>query len=265
MPAFIPHRDGVNAEHGFVSMLPTPSGKTFAVWLDGRNTKRDTNNAMTLRTAEIDKDGVITEETELDNRVCDCCQTSATWTDKGPIVVYRDRSEDEIRDISIVRKVDGAWTKPKSLFEDKWKIAGCPVNGPSIDSKGSNVAVGWFTMSNDTPQVLAALSNDYGSTFDSPIKIDDGSAMGRVDVEIIDGKTYIVWMKDLEDHSQILMRIIESDGGLSEIMRLGDNSQSRSSGFPRVSNTPDGLVVAWTDATDSIQIVRTFKIELDDI
>ena len=97
----IPHTDGINAEHGFVSLLPTPEGKTFAVWLDGRHTKKEEINAMTLRSAEIDKDGKLSNEVELDGRVCDCCQTGATWTKKGPIVVYRDRSEDEIRDIAI--------------------------------------------------------------------------------------------------------------------------------------------------------------------
>lgn len=263
-PTIIPHRDGVNAEHGFVSMLPTPEGKTFAVWLDGRNTKKDTNNAMTLRTAEIDKNGNITYEKELDNRVCDCCQTGATWTDKGPVVVYRDRSEDEIRDISIVRKVNEEWTAPKPLFEDNWKIAGCPVNGPSISSEGDKVVVAWFTMSNDIPKVYTAISNDYGATFDLPFRIDEGSAIGRVDVEIIEDKVFVVWMESSGENAHILMKTIASNGKLSDVQQLGVNSQSRSSGFPRLSGSKDDIVIAWTDATDSIRVVKTYKLEIDE-
>ena len=139
-------------------MIPTDDNRIFATWLDGRNTKREENNAMTLRSAIIDRDGNITEEFELDNRVCDCCQTSTTWTDKGPLVVYRDRLENEVRDISIVRNTDGKWSAPKPVFEDNWKIAGCPVNGPSIDSEGKIVAVAWFTNSNDQPKVFVSIS-----------------------------------------------------------------------------------------------------------
>ena len=53
-------------------------------------------------------------------------------TADGPVVVYRDRSEQEIRDISIVRLHDGKWSQPSSVFEDNWKINGCPVNGLSF-------------------------------------------------------------------------------------------------------------------------------------
>src|SRR5262249_23503721 len=33
---FVPHRDGVKAEHGFVSMFAAKDGSLAAVWLDGR-------------------------------------------------------------------------------------------------------------------------------------------------------------------------------------------------------------------------------------
>ena len=39
--SFIPHTDGVNAEHGFVSMLPIEDNQVFATWLDGRFTKSE--------------------------------------------------------------------------------------------------------------------------------------------------------------------------------------------------------------------------------
>ena len=62
---------------------------------------------MTLRAAFIDKKGNKINEWELDGRVCDCCQTTAAITNDGPVVVYRDRSDDEVRDMSIVRYVNG--------------------------------------------------------------------------------------------------------------------------------------------------------------
>ena len=96
--SFIPHRDRLAAEHGFVSMQPFPNGDIMAVWLDGRNsttniaeeeTKYDGHGrgAMTLRTATFDPEGVIHDEKELDQRICDCCQTDMAITKEGPVVV----------------------------------------------------------------------------------------------------------------------------------------------------------------------------------
>ena len=262
--SIIPHRDGVNAEHGFVSMIPTPDHKTFLVWLDGRNTKNEEDNAMTLRSAEIDNDGNLSEEIELDRRVCDCCQTGAAWTDKGPIVVYRDRSKDEIRDISIVRKVNGKWSSPKVFSNDEWKIAGCPVNGPSIDSEGNKVVVAWFTMAVDKPRVFASTSLDSGHSFSNPKRLDLGQAIGRVDVVIDDGHAIVTWMENEGEKAAIKMRSIDFDGRMSEVNNIGFNSNSRSSGFPRIVNNETGLIIVWTDALGALSKVRTFKISLED-
>jgi len=153
--SFIPHKDGIPAEHGFVSLLPTDSLHTFVTWLDGRNTKpKDAHSEMghgmggpmTLRCALIDVYGNVSDDVELDNKTCDCCQTSAALTDQGIVVAYRDRTDDEIRDISIVRQVNGSWTKPQTIFPDNWKIAGCPVNGPAVQANGSLVAIAWLRL-----------------------------------------------------------------------------------------------------------------------
>ena len=119
--SIVVHNDGVAAEHGFVSMLPMDNKDIFITWLDGRNTKGSDHEsgehggegAMTLRGAIFDAQGNAKARWELDNRICDCCQTSAAMTSNGPVVVYRDRSETEIRDMSIVRYVNGKWTPPQ--------------------------------------------------------------------------------------------------------------------------------------------------------
>ena len=143
---FIIHSDGIAAEHGFVTLLPTEDNKIFATWLDGRNTKIGKANsddhadhghghggAMTLRTASFDINGKIFDEAELDHRICDCCQTTATYIDGNPMVAYRNRSEEEVRDIFFTKKIKDKWSEPKAVHDDNWKITGCPVNGPFID------------------------------------------------------------------------------------------------------------------------------------
>src|SRR5688500_16551623 len=81
----IPHRDNTQTEHGFVSLIPLADGRLGAVWLDGRNMKdmKDTDKhapaaeSMTLRYAALDAEGKLSDEVQLDERVCECCQTSA--------------------------------------------------------------------------------------------------------------------------------------------------------------------------------------------
>ena len=73
------------------------------VWLDGRQfaaAEKDDSIAreMTLRFRQVEVDGTPGIETLVDGRVCDCCQTDAAMTPKGPVVVYRDRTEEEIQD-----------------------------------------------------------------------------------------------------------------------------------------------------------------------
>ncbi|HEY9504178.1 MAG TPA: hypothetical protein VIR01_21240, partial [Pyrinomonadaceae bacterium] len=129
----VPHRDNTQTEHGFVSLISLADGRLGAVWLDGRNMKdmKETDEhapaaeSMTLRYAAMDAKGNLSDEAELDNRVCECCQTSATVTSEGPIALYRDRSQSEVRDIYIVRQVNGTWSAPQPVYADNWQINGC--------------------------------------------------------------------------------------------------------------------------------------------
>ncbi|MEM7297332.1 MAG: hypothetical protein AAF391_03600, partial [Bacteroidota bacterium] len=171
----IPHTDGTPTEHGFVSMAPRENVGFSLAWLDGRNTgggdhETHSGGAMTIRTASIDMSGNLTGEAELDNRVCDCCQTGMAMTDSGPMVVYRDRSVDEIRDMAFVELDGENWSEPTLVGIDNWNIAGCPVNGPRVASSGSTTAVAWFSGANNRPIVKVAFKGDQG--FDEPITVD---------------------------------------------------------------------------------------------
>ena len=67
------HTDNTFTEHGFVSVAPYGEG-FIASWLDGRNTVPSSDGhgkgAMTLRSAEIDKEGEIINQRLVDNMVC---------------------------------------------------------------------------------------------------------------------------------------------------------------------------------------------------
>jgi hypothetical protein len=252
----VPHRDNTQTEHGFVSLIPLSDGRLGAVWLDGRNMKnmKETKEhapapeSMTLRYAAIDADGKLSDETQLDERVCECCQTSAAVTSQGPIAVYRDRSQSEVRDIYVVRQVNGSWTTPQPVFADNWQINGCPVNGPSVAADGERVVVAWFTSAENVPRVKVAFSQDAGATFTQPIQVDDGENVGRVDTLLLsDGSALVCWLSGNVEGGQIKVRRIQSNGSVGPAAVIAQTDISRSSGFPRMARLGDQVHFAWTE------------------
>lgn len=253
--SIIPHDDGTPTEHGFVTMLPKNDGTFLLSWLDGRNTGGGDHDsgghggggAMTIRTAALDMMGNLTQEAELDSRVCDCCQTGGAMTPGGPVIVYRDRSEEEMRDMSFVRFVGNDWSEPKTVNSDGWKIAGCPVNGPRIAAYENTTATAWFTAAEGIAKVKVAFIDDSGASFQEPIIVDDSVSVGRVDIVMIDNQSACVSWLDLEDETPLIkFRKVSKDGSMSDPVVVSETSASRGSGFPQMEVIDGTLYFAWT-------------------
>jgi len=260
------HTDGTPTEHGFVSIVPY-NDHFFVNWLDGRNTEENEageRGAMSLRAGVVSVTGEMLEEYELDARTCDCCQTTSVITDNGPIVIYRDRSANEIRDISIVRQVAGEWTAPKAIHEDNWQIKGCPVNGPKVDALGNNVVVAWFTGAENAPKVQVSFSSDGGEVFTAPIVIAEGVIMGRVDVLWTDEDNAVVsWMEANDKSALFKAMIVRKDGTTSKQQVITKMADSRKSGFPQMEMVEETLYFAWTEQVAAVTQVRTAKMSVD--
>lgn len=252
-----PHRDSSASEHGFVTLW-RERNQLGAAWLDGRKLKpqadaapmahEPSNNEMMLVSTTLDARGRLGAEVVLDDRTCDCCQNSAAMTSNGPIVAYRNRSPEEIRDIYVTRRVNGKWTAGRAVHDDAWKIAACPVNGPSVDARGKRVAVAWFTAANDSPVVKLAFSSDAGASFTVPIRIDQGQPAGRVDVALLkDGGAVVTWIERTGgDTAAVRARRVSSDGRTGAPITIATSSAARASGFPRMALAGTNVVFAWT-------------------
>lgn len=256
---FSPHDDGTPTEHGFVSLFPV-GDRIGAVWLDGRNMTAGEGHGghgeggMTLRTAVIDRDGQVLGGGLLDDLTCDCCQTGAIVADGRPVVVYRDRTRDEIRDVYSTRLDQGHWEPGRPVADDGWRIAACPVNGPAIDADGRRVAVAWFVDA-DTPRVQVAFSDDAGSTYSSPIRVSEDRPLGRVDVALLaDGRAAVSWLAGGDQEARIRYRIVSPDGSVGPETTLADTSASRMSGFPQMLRWQAGLLFAWTVVAEASHI-----------
>jgi hypothetical protein len=189
------------------------------------------------------------QESTLDTRTCDCCQTAAAVTAKGPVILYRDRSETENRDIAIQRHVNGAWTPAVPLHADGWTINACPVNGPAISAAGDRVAAVWFTGARDTAKVQLTFSDDAGATFGLPVRIDGGQPSGRVDVELLEsGDALVTWIERTgKESAEVRARIVRRDGTAEPPLTVSVLSGGRATGFPRMARRGSrDVVLAWT-------------------
>ena len=267
---FLLNTDGVKAEHGFVSIMANNEKGFFITWLDGRNTiekkLEGDHKPMTIRFAEITDKGDVIKESELDASTCDCCQTSIAITNDGPIVVYRDRSEEEVRDIYSVKNINGTWEKPNAVHDDGWTINGCPVNGPKVAVNSKNLAVSWFTVSNNHPLVNVSFSKNNGNSFGAPLKVNDHDAIGRVDVAFLNDEEVIVSYMEVDDIGTYLrIKKVSFDGKISEPITISKIDGGRNTGVPQLEIIDSEIFIVWTIFLDGMNQLKSIKLNSKNI
>lgn len=276
--------------HEFVALAPLSQGRTLAVWLESTrksaahsdphpkhdpsaprpnpslNSQPSTLNsppAMKLMARLLAPDGTSLGDWTVDPDVCTCCQnTVAVLPGDRVFVAYRGHTRDEIRDNlhTTFDLATASWTKPATLRDDGWKIAACPVNGPAADARDATLAVSWFTAAQGVARVFARLSVDAGTTFTTPVQIDLGRPIGRLETVVLpDRSAVILWleMKSEKNSAGLYARRLFPNGQLSAPQLLTTTAQARSSGFPRAALRLDGsLLIAYTQ-TGEVPQVRT--------
>ena len=244
-----PH-PALEREFGFVSMLPLPNGTSRFVWLDGRASAHEGEGNTQLRAATMTASGTLADEILIDGRVCDCCQTAVAMTPRGPLVVYRDRSDKEVRDIVVAPLQANAHAVP--VHADGWVIKGCPVNGPRIDAHGNDVVVAWYSAANGKQVVNVAFSRDGGATFGAPIRAGAAHDSGRVDVVLLDDgvSAIVTWAERAGVSSHVMVRRVDATGALGPAQTIGGGV---SLGFPRIARSKDQILAAW-NGDDGIQL-----------
>jgi hypothetical protein len=290
--AFAPYHDEAPRQRLFPSLFEMPNGGFGLIWLTGAGIgaagaqMSDSNHArgadhgrqqgtehqghgshqphgagadmgnMALRFAAFDGAWKQIADLPVDPRVCECCSTAAVVTTDGVVAAYRNRSDDEIRDIYVSRFAEGRWSDPAVVHPDTWRIPACPINGPALSAKGRNVAIAWYTVKDDQGHAYVAFSRDAGRRFSEPVRLDDKASLGRVDVELLDdGSALASWVEVGDNGSQFRARHIAVDGTRSLAATISAVGASRTS--PRLASNGHELIFAWTDNTAGTSQVRT--------
>ncbi len=246
------HDDLSEVEHGFVSFAPE-GHITRAFWLDGRDMTQP-GGTMTLRTTTL-MGSQIGEERILDENVCTCCPTAAVSTKNGPMVLYRDRTPSEVRDISFISRKQNQWTAPEDLASDQWVTPGCPVNGPTITQNGKHLAVTRFTAAKNHPKIILQIFRE--GNLNSPIEVvlDDQQPIGGCSSVSSDHSIYITWLDTDESRRVIRMAELSWDGTLKQVGNLNTLEGSPFRGRTASLLIHGELWITWTD-TGGVQLAR---------
>ena len=219
---------------------------------------------MSLFTTTLGMNMNLGPETSLDPRICECCPTASATVGDIHLIAYRNRSEDEIRNIQIIRSAGQQWSPPISVHDDGWMIPGCPVNGPKLAVNGQIVGIAWFTAPQGESRVNVAFSDDSGTTFTEPIRVDDGIPLGRVDLEWIDKNRLVVsWIELKGESAQLKIRTVLLDGDMHVSRLIKEIDSGRGSGYPQMTKLGKELIFAWTVPGDwKIEMVKVPLLSL---
>ena len=255
------HNDNTKTEHGFVSTV-NYNNNFLSTYLDGRQNELAKENKnlkpqMTLRATSYNIDGVILMDELIDNKVCDCCQTDIALTsDNSPITVYRDRSNNETRDIYYSYYKNSKWSTPLPVFNDNWIIGGCPVNGPAISTFNNSSSLIWYTEIDGESKIKIAFTDDITKGFDDPILINANNPLGRVDIEMINENSSIIsYMDYINDKAYLKLQKIDRYTDINKSIIIDEISNTRSSGFPKINIIDnDKTIISWTDSSNKLYV-----------
>ena len=263
--------DTTPAEHGFVSTFKANQG-FGVIWIDGRDYYKDGEFKYVneqgdilgshLRFATFNNNGHRLSEEVIDNLVCDCCETDIIESNDINYLVYRNRSNLEIRDIQIKSFNNEIWSEPVTINEDNWQINACPINGPSIASKDNVLAVSWYDGSDDIGRILSKVSYDHGQSFQDLIIVDTNDVYGHTDIVITEDKQILVsWLGNENNDLVLKIKQISAKNDSDPFIVYRETGLGPSD-FPKIEYYDNKLFIAWTSYDKTMQ-VKTKIIHLE--
>ena len=133
-------------------------------------------------------------------------------------------------------------------------------------ANSNDVAVSWFTVSEGKPAVNLAFSEFYGSSFGDPIKINDHSAIGRVDIAFLNDEEVLISYMEGDDFGTYLrIKKVSINGKVSEPITISKIDSGRNTGVPQLEILNNEIFIVWTVFENEKNQLKTVKLSSKDI
>ena len=229
--------DKAPGPHGMHSLAVGKDGRIYAGWLDERNvhapkpsTKAEGHHMESNRDLylAVSTDGgrTFSANRKVASDACPCCKTSLAVSADGTLYAgWRQVLPGSYRHIAVASSTDGGtkFSAPVIVSDDRWKLQGCPVSGPSlsVDSASGSLRIVWFAAGEEgAPGVYFAESKDKGHSFSPRQLLSQETVRGTPAFAVGNNQLIALWQNS--DLAETKMREIGSSGSALSLAINGE-------------------------------------------
>jgi hypothetical protein len=264
--------DKVPAAHGMHSLAVANDGRIFVSWLDERNveapkpsTKAEGHHMESNRELFIadSSDGgrTFSRNRKIAGDACPCCKTALAVASDGTVYVsWRHVLPGNYRHIAVASSSDAGTTfsKPVIVSDDKWKLHGCPVSGPSLSvADTGTLKVLWYAAGEaNAPGLYFSDSKDKARSF-APRQL--------LAQEGVRGTPVLLTRSNGDDSGVAVWEMTDSTGAEAKFRPVGHDGPATTIGanveLPAAAFSRDGLFVAYVSKVNEKRAVWLIKAD----
>ena len=201
--------DKLPGAHGMHSLAVANDGRIYAAWLDERNISAPKpskhagghhmeSNRELFVASSTDGGKTFSPNRKVADEACPCCKTALAVAADGTLYTsWRQVLPGNFRHIAVASSTDGGakFSAPVIVSDDKWKLQGCPVSGPSLsaDANGTLKVVWYAAGEGNAPGLYFAETRDHGRTFSQRTLLMQESVKGTPALAAGSNRAIAIW------------------------------------------------------------------------
>ena len=226
------------------SLAVANDGRIYVAWLDERNIRAPQpskhagghhmeSNRELFVAHSIDGGKTFSANRRVADNACPCCKTALAVSPDGTLYAsWRQVLPGSFRHIAVAISTDGGvkFSSPVIVSDDKWKLQGCPVSGPSLsaDANGALKVVWYAAGEGDAPGLYFAETRDRGQTFSPRTLLMQESVKGTPALAAGNNRAIAIWQGTGAQQGSATQQIetkIRELGGAGAAMSVAANAE----------------------------------------
>lgn len=238
----------------------SPSGQVYVFWLDDRDRTDWRKPGFSVYSTMIGSESSsnLVNQRVAKNTLCECCRIAVAFdNDDQPILFTRFIYQDNIRDHGLLQmRPKGEESLPWRVTFDKWKIRGCPEQGPTISiSDNKRFHIAWFTQGSIRQGLFYAYSSNQGRHFSNPLSFGTpGNMPGHSDI-MADGKRVFLTWTEFDGTKMQLLVMKSIDMGQSWLPAKPIAESTVGSDIPFLLRSAKGVFVSWNSKNEGYRLI----------